>query len=144
IQGVGGGGVIQLTLITFGDIVTLEERPKRNIRILLSAVFGVASVIGPLIDYWLRLTMSVVGGVFSDRVSWRWAFLITWNLPTNVDFSFFFEGQPPPHKTLRQYVDEFDFLGLFLIMAGVICLLVGFLDSNQPLCKTLMTVDQSR
>ncbi|THU98344.1 hypothetical protein K435DRAFT_795803 [Dendrothele bispora CBS 962.96] len=54
-------------------------------RILFSAVFGVASVVGPLI----------AGAGHSGLVN------------------------PPPRKTLRQYVDEFDFLDLFLIMAGI-------------------------
>ncbi|THU92796.1 hypothetical protein K435DRAFT_671442, partial [Dendrothele bispora CBS 962.96] len=106
IQGVGGGGIIQLILITIGDIVTFEERPKYTG--MLGAVFGVASVVGPL-----------VGGVFSDCVSWRWAF---WIVGQSCNLGYL----PCSSKTLRQYVDEFDFLGLFLIMAGVICLLVGF------------------
>ena len=38
---------------------------------------------------------------------------------------------PPKHKkTFRQHVSEFDFLGLFLIVAGVICLLLGFNQSE--------------
>ena len=42
---------------------------------------------------------------------------------------------PPKHnKTFRQHLSEFDFLGLFLIVAGVICLLLGFNQSENS-CK---------
>uniref|UniRef100_A0A0W0F586 Major facilitator superfamily (MFS) profile domain-containing protein n=1 Tax=Moniliophthora roreri TaxID=221103 RepID=A0A0W0F586_MONRR len=47
IQGLGGGGIIQLMMITIGDIVTLEDRPKYAG--LNGMVWGIASVLGPLI-----------------------------------------------------------------------------------------------
>lgn len=38
---------------------------------------------------------------------------------------------PPRHnKTFRQHVSEFDFLGLFLIVSGVVCVLLGFNQSE--------------
>ncbi|KAJ3814988.1 major facilitator superfamily domain-containing protein [Lentinula aff. lateritia] len=64
IQGVSGGGIIQLMLITIGNIVVLEERNK--------VVWEIASIIRPLI-----------GGTFTDKVSWRWALWIVYkNSPT--------------------------------------------------------------
>lgn len=76
IAGIGGGGIQSLVFVIISEVIPIEKRPI-GIAILAST-FAVASVLGPLI-----------GGAFTNQVTWRWCFYI--NLPAgSLALAFFF------------------------------------------------------
>lgn len=69
LQGIGGGAIMVTAMAVIGEVIPLRERGRYQGA--LGAVFGVTTVIGPLL-----------GGYFTDQLSWRWAFWI--NVPVAV------------------------------------------------------------
>lgn len=69
VQGLGMGTMMPLSQAIIGDIIAPRERGKYQG--LMGAVFGLASIVGPL-----------VGGTITDNLSWRWLFFL--NLPIAV------------------------------------------------------------
>src|SRR5690606_6714620 len=63
LQGLGGGALTSMSFSAIGDIFTPRERGKYNG--FTGAVFGISSVVGPL-----------VGGLITDTIGWRWVFQI--------------------------------------------------------------------
>ena len=102
IQGLGAGGLIVLIQAVVGDVVPPRERGKYQG--LFGAVFGVASVAGPLL-----------GGVIVEATSWRWIFYV--NLPIGL-IALAVIGSTLPATQARSH-PVIDYLGAGLLAAAL-------------------------
>ncbi|KAH8550608.1 major facilitator superfamily domain-containing protein, partial [Umbelopsis sp. PMI_123] len=111
IQGVGGAGIFSCVFITVADMIPLRSRGQYSA--LISTVFAVASVLGPLI-------------AFTDHVSWKWAFFI--NLPVGglgTILLIFFMKEKRKHAPIRSLLKRVDYLGTAAILAFSTLILVA-------------------
>jgi EmrB/QacA subfamily drug resistance transporter len=107
LQGLGAGGLMVTTIAVVGDIIPPRERGRYQG--LFGAVFGVSTVIGPLL-----------GGFFVDNLSWRWIFYI--NLPTGAA-AFAVIGAVFHSRTSR-VEHAVDYVGAALLASGLSCVVL--------------------
>ncbi|MFJ3804354.1 DHA2 family efflux MFS transporter permease subunit [Streptomyces sp. NPDC090088] len=107
LQGLGGGGLMVLSMAIVGDIVPPRDRGRYQG--LFGAVFGATSVLGPLL-----------GGLFVDHLSWRWVFYI--NLP--VGFVALLVIAAALRTPVHAEKHRIDYLGTLLVAAVATCLIL--------------------
>jgi EmrB/QacA subfamily drug resistance transporter len=129
LQGLGAGSLISIGMTIVGDLYGVEQRAK--MQGYFSSVWGVASLVGPL-----------VGGVLTDRVSWRWVFYI--NLPFGllaaaaIAIGLRDESRERPRAS-------FDLLGMGMFATAISALLVGLVEigaggSRRPIGVALLVL----
>lgn len=113
LAGIGGGGVQSITFIIITEVLPMHKRPLGMA--VVSIVFAVASVLGPLI-----------GGAFTSNVSWRWCFYI--NLPIG-GFAFclftYAYNPPKPKGNIKQKLLLIDYPGVVLLAGGLVVFLLA-------------------
>ncbi|HET8743706.1 MAG TPA: MDR family MFS transporter [Gaiella sp.] len=102
LQGLGGGGLMVVAVAAIGDVVPPRQRGRYQG--YFGGVFGVATVVGPLL-----------GGFFVDHLSWRWIFYV--NLPVGiVALGVIAAAFPTVEEHVRHAID---YLGAALLACGL-------------------------
>src|SRR5215470_7503294 len=107
VQGIGGGGLLTGAQTIVADVVPPRDRGRYQG--LFGSVFGVTSVIGPLI-----------GGFFVDNLSWRWVFYV--NLPVGAVALAVVAAVLPGQ--LRRAEHRIDYLGTVLLAGAATSLVL--------------------
>jgi EmrB/QacA subfamily drug resistance transporter len=107
IQGLGAGGLMVTTIAVVGDIIPPRDRGKYQG--LFGAVFGVSTVVGPLL-----------GGFFVDNLSWRWIFYV--NLPLGA-LALFVIGVVF-HSRAEHVRHAIDYSGAATLAGGLACIVL--------------------
>ncbi|RFU33813.1 hypothetical protein B7463_g2577, partial [Scytalidium lignicola] len=113
VQGIGGGGLIVLVNICISDLFSMRNRSKYYG--IVGMVWAFASAIGP-----------ILGGLFTQKVSWRWCFYI--NLPitgTVIIALVLFLHLHNPKTPVWDGLKAVDWLGTLTIVGGTLMLLLG-------------------
>ncbi|MFJ4654550.1 MFS transporter [Nocardia sp. NPDC088792] len=121
-QGIGAGAVGSMSMTIAADIYTLHERAK--VQAYLAGVWAASSVLGPLL-----------GGIFSEYISWRWIFLI--NLPLTAAAAWMIQRRFTESAPRQRH--RIDYLGAGLLTVGAGTLILALLQGGQSWPWTSMT-----
>lgn len=106
LQGLGGGGLMVVAMAAIGDVIPPAERGRYQG--LFGGVFGLATVVGPLI-----------GGFLVEHLSWRWIFYI--NLPLGlIALAVIGSVFRPPVAKVKHVIDYFGAFFLTLALASLV------------------------
>ncbi|KAL1887408.1 hypothetical protein Sste5346_010249 [Sporothrix stenoceras] len=113
VSGIGGGGIMTSAMIVTSDVVSLEKRGFYQG--MLGGVVALANSMGPL-----------VGGAFSEKVSWRWCFYI--NIPLSSIAILVVAFVLPFKKVtgdVREKLAKIDYVGCFFMFTSAILILLA-------------------
>jgi EmrB/QacA subfamily drug resistance transporter len=107
LQGLGGGGLMVVTMAALGDVIPPAERGRYQG--MFGGVFGLSTVIGPL-----------AGGFLVEHLSWRWIFYI--NVPLGIVALAVISAAFRPHVAHVKH--EIDYMGAAFLASALICIIL--------------------
>jgi EmrB/QacA subfamily drug resistance transporter len=114
VQGAGGGGLLPLAMMSV--VRSYPESARSRLQGLLGAVYGLSTMMGPL-----------VGGFLVEHFSWRWAFFI--NLPLGLLAAALLARHFPRGRPAQR--GRLDHWGALMLSTGLVSLLLA--TQRQPL-----------
>ena len=127
LQGVGGGIITANAFTIVGDLFTPRERGKWQG--MIGAVFGMSSVIGPLLGGWLTDGQALFGAT----TDWRWTFFI--NVPIGILAGAVIAAKLP---TIRHDTEHYpDYAGMAAVSVTLASIVLA-VDNTETIFKGLI------
>jgi len=127
IQGIGGGIITANAFTIIGDLFAARERGRWQG--LFGAVFGLASVVGPLLGGWLTDGHAI----FGLTTDWRWTFFI--NVPVGIAVFILIAVFCPAMKHGKKPVIDYLGAALLALALGTLVLAV---DNTEQIFKAVL------
>ncbi|KAI9501411.1 major facilitator superfamily-domain-containing protein [Coemansia spiralis] len=113
VAGIGAASIVGLTLVIVADIVPMRNRGPYMA--IFSLVFSVSSVVGPLL-----------GGLLTDRVTWRWIFWLSEPITGFVIVAVLLLLRLPRMGTdMWSKIKRIDYIGIVFLVGGLTSLILG-------------------
>ncbi|KXS11150.1 MFS general substrate transporter [Gonapodya prolifera JEL478] len=110
VAGLGSGCIFPMTIVIISDIVPIENRSRYQG--IIGACFGLSSVVGPL-----------MGGAFTDHLSWRWCFYINFPIGGFAMLAvLLFLRLPAITGNVKEKLARVDYIGTFWLASGTVLL----------------------